>query len=144
MDIHILGGGPGWEHKQTICTCCCLSLSPSPSSSIIQHNHTIKAFCRFFPSLFNFLSSISLASCSYLWPSACCSVASSTSYSMRPSQGCHYSLTPFDNPLMWNVHMPESQRIGAAWGEVKYLQKYDLTHVINWGKMKMKHLPVLS
>lgn len=45
---------------------------------------------------------------------------------------------------MWNVHMPNRRRIGAVWGEVKYLQKYDLTRFIKWGKMKTKQLLVLS
>lgn len=100
--------------------------------------------------------------CSYLWPSACCSVAPprrqhlhhfapTPTYLLPPPRQCAATFRgvsllpdPFDEPLMWNVHMPNRRRIGAVWGEVKYLQKYDLTRFIKWGKMKTKQLLVLS
>jgi len=50
---------------------------------------------------------------------------------------------PFDDPLMWNTYA-KRELLSRSRGDVKSLQKYDLTHFIKWGKMKTKQLLLLS
>lgn len=147
-----------------------ISSTNSPRFSLKQHNRTIKALLPFPHCLISAGYLRYLCGCSYLWPSACCFVVPppththtymhSTHATPPPPHPptCSHPPTPVCCDLQWGVITPwpiwrsphvecayaESLRICTVWGEVKYLQKYDLTRFIKWGKMKTKQLLVLS
>lgn len=141
-------------------------------SSLLKHNHTIKALLPF-PHC--------LISAGYLWYLCGCFLSLTFSLLLCPPPMPHthththtdartpaltrqptcllppplprrsatfrgVSLLPW--PIWRSPHVEcayaESAWIDAVWGEVKYLQKYDLTRFIKWGKMKTKQLLVLS
>lgn len=83
---------------------------PPRPFSLKQHNHTIKALLPFSHCLISAGYLRYLCGCSYLWPSACCFVVTLPTPSahlpaptphtsvLRPSEGCHYSLTHLTIP----------------------------------------------
>lgn len=131
---------------------------PPPPPPPLKHNHTIKALLPFLHCLISAGYLRYLCGCSYLWPSACCFVVTPFYTRTLHPPTCSHPPTPVCCDLQRGVITPwpiwrsphvecayaESPWIGTVWGEVKYLQKYDLTRFIKWGKMKTKQLLVLS
>lgn len=121
--------------------------APPPPASL-KHNHTIKALLPFLHCLISAGYLRYLCCCSYLWPSACCFVVTPLhvhpppTYLLPPPRQCAATFRgvsllpdPFDDPLMWNVHMPNrcgSAQYGVRWSTYRNMTWHALSNGERW------------